>query len=143
MFVLTLPARPGTIDDLLLVRYWLRQLARVHFANANSNSLFPNLALVEALFPSANERESIFFSLGIFKIQGLNNSMLPSVRALMRIRDLRCGSLRTSGGGFKTVFNELLLASKHGIEKAAFSWNSVIDLPVVGCLFLQNNFFSI
>jgi hypothetical protein len=111
-YVVKLQNHPKTVKGLHRIRFWLRELSRVHFTDATT-CCYPSLnpALVEALFP----KEDIFLSLGDFKIRMLPNFMLPSIASLFRIGVLRCATHRFSDC-VKTLFNELLLKSKHGVH---------------------------
>jgi hypothetical protein len=101
---------PKTIKDLHRIRFWLRELSRVHITSARL-FCFLNPALVDALFPN----EDIFLSIGDYEINDLLDYMLPSIASLNRIGVLRCAPHHLSGG-LKTLFNELLLKSKHGVH---------------------------
>jgi hypothetical protein len=71
-----------------------------------------NPAFVEALFPN-EEDEDIFFSFSSLGFTHLFHGVLPSIAALTRIRILNCATSYHSCN-IKTLFNQLLLASKHG-----------------------------
>jgi hypothetical protein len=120
---LKLPAYPTTVEDLRLIRFWLRELSRPHFHFAYTEAYyFLNPDLVRALFPN----ENIFLSFSLFSIENfLLESMMRSIATLIRVNHLRINTLSC---GIKTLFNELLLVSKHGIGKLRFAI-SVFDRP--------------
>lgn len=132
MFELKLPTHPKTADDLRCIRYWLRELSRVHFYNARTDSLFLNTTLVNALFP--NEKDGcIFLSFGSLSITALYNAMISAeVAALTRVSTLHChcyGNYLSSG--IETLFSEFLLASKHRVNRASFTWIDITNLTTV------------
>jgi hypothetical protein len=86
----------------------------VHFSYASTSSYFLNPAFVEALFPN----ENIFLSLGHFLLLNPFDAVLPGILALTRIHTLSCWPNHLVD--VKTLFNELLLTSKHGIYRAHF-----------------------
>jgi hypothetical protein len=103
------------VEDLRLIRFWLRELSRIHFSLGKTKSVyFLNPAFVANLFPNDEINFLSFDKLTIGLIH--NNTMFPGLTALTRSHILRCNFLHLDGG-FKTLFDELLLASKHRVSK--------------------------
>jgi hypothetical protein len=110
----------------------------VHFTDAvsyDTNTAFLNPAFVEALFP----KENIFLSLGSLNLFTPHIALLPAIAALTRIQTLRC-----TIDSLTTLFNELLLVSKHGIRRAVLkfsrNWPNSCDFTKVALAF-KNIFF--
>jgi hypothetical protein len=72
---------------LRLIRFWLRELSRIHFTRADAHHIFLNPDLVEALFPN---EENICFSIGDFHFLYLQREMFPGIAGLTRIGSLNC-----------------------------------------------------
>jgi hypothetical protein len=112
---------PRTVDELRVIRFWLRELSRMHCTKAeyfasktNTNTVFLNPAFVEALFPN----ENIFLSLGRFRLFYPYPAMLSGIATLARIQTLY--SSLADRDSLTTLFNELLLVNKNGIRRAQF-----------------------
>jgi hypothetical protein len=116
---LELLAYPETVEDLRLIRFWLKELSRAHFTFADAEDDFLlNPEFVDVLFPN----ESIYLSLGSFSIYPrMQESMMRSVAALTRTNVLRIDEILDFD--IMTVCTELLMASKHGIGMAVFGRN--------------------
>jgi hypothetical protein len=140
VFKLKLHVRPKSANNLRLIRFWLRKLSsnRVHFNHALTHAHFLNAAFVEALFPN-EERESIFISLGDFQIHNLQKCVLPSIAQLTRIQTLHY-NLSHFVGNLRTLFTELLLASKQGVSKVLFSSKALINTRNLTEVFLYQLF---
>jgi hypothetical protein len=121
-----LKTHPKTVKYLRRIRFWLRELSRVHFTSATiAGAPFLNPTLVDALFPN----EDIFLSLGDVEIHSHLDCMLPGIAALTRIGVLNCDPHHLTDG-IKTLFNELLLKSKHGVGKLEFSY-SIVNMTMI------------
>jgi hypothetical protein len=108
------------VDDLRLIRFWLRELFSVHFTFGIVNAPFLNLAFIDVIFPKIKEKEAIHLSLGTFRTDNhLRNGMLPGLCALARFRHLHCYPFQLNDA----LFNELV-TSKHSISKVSSSWCS-------------------
>jgi hypothetical protein len=84
--------------------------------------------------------KNIFLSLGHLHLTiQYNRAMLPGIAALSRIQTLRC--ILADRDSLTTIFNELLLTSKHGIRKFSCNcWAATHVFTTVAYPF-QNIFF--
>lgn len=117
---LALPVRPKNVGELRLVRFWLRQLSRVHFEQTECNpdpysTNVPclNPAFVNALFPTEVIAVPSFGEVDVW----LKEEMLPGLATFAQIDTLRCrlwkGPWYQEDYDPTTHFIDFILASKY------------------------------